>query len=54
MAIKFANVEPESEGKPKRADASLPEREPDVDALKESVDPELPQAKPAPKKRGRK
>ncbi len=57
MAIKFVNIEPEGHPKPKRsrqADAPAPSREPDAGALKEPVDPELPHAKPAPKKRGRK
>ncbi len=57
MAIKFVDVESEDAGKPKRskqADAPPPTREPDAEALKASVDPELPFAKPAPKKRGRK
>ena len=56
MAIKSVDIEPEG-GKPKRsekADAPRPEREPDAEALKEGVDPELPQAKPALKRRGRK
>ena len=57
MAIKFVDIEPEGDPKPKRsrqADAPAPGREPDAEALKRSVDPELPHAKPAPKKRGRK
>ncbi len=57
MAIKFVDVEPEDAGKPKRsekADAPPVKREPDAEALETSVDPELPFAKPAPKKRGRK
>ena len=57
MAIKFVDIEPEDAGKSKRSDnASVPppEREPDADALKPSVEPELPHAKPKPKKRGRK
>ena len=55
MAIKFVDIEPEG-GKPKRsekADAPPPEREPDAEALKEGVDPELPHAEPTPKRRGR-
>lgn len=57
MVIKFVDKEPENAGGPKRsekADAPPPEREPDAEALKGSVDPELPHAKPVPKKRGRK
>ena len=57
MAIKFVDIEPEDTGRPKRsekADAPPAKREPDAEALKPSVDPELPHAKPAPKKRGRK
>ena len=57
MAIKFVDKEPEGEGKPKRAkqsDAPPVAREPDAEALKESVDPELSHPKPGPKKRGRK
>lgn len=55
MAIKFVDKEPKGELKRSgKADAPPPEREPDAEALKESVDPELPHAKPAPKKRGRK
>ncbi len=56
MAIKFVDVEPD-DGKPKtskKADAPTVKREPDAEALETSVDPELPFAKPAPKKRGRK
>ena len=53
MAIKFVDVEPEGD-KAKRADAPPVTREPDAKALKASVEPELPHAKPAPKKRGRK
>ena len=56
MAIKFVDKEPEGEGKPKRshkAEAPPTTREPDAEALKASISPELPFAKPAPKKRGR-
>lgn len=56
MAIKFVDEEPEGD-KPKRAktaDAPPVVREPDAEALKESVDPELSHPKPGPKKRGRK
>ena len=57
MAIKFVNVEPEDAGKPKRsekADAPAVKREPDAEALNPSIDPELPHAKPKPKRRQRK
>ncbi len=57
MAIKFVDKEPDDAGKPKRsekADAPAVKREPDAEALEASVDPELPFAKPTPKKRGRK
>ncbi len=57
MAIKFVDIEPEYAGRPKRskqADASPTTCEPDAEALKASIAPELPFAKPAPKKRGRK
>jgi hypothetical protein len=57
MAIKFVDIEPGDAGKPKRsekAEAPPVKREPDAEALEESVDPELPHTKPAPKKRGRK
>ncbi len=57
MAIKFVDVEPENVGKPKRsekADAPVVKREPDAEALNPSVDPELPHARPKPKRRQRK
>ncbi len=57
MAIKFVDTKPEDMGKPKRsekADAPAVKREPDADALNPSVDPELPHAKPKPKRRQRK
>ncbi len=57
MVIKFVDKEPEGEGKPKRAkqsDAPAVAREPDAEALGESVVPELPHPKPASRKRGRK
>ncbi len=51
MAIKFVDVEPEDAGKPKKkADAPAVKREPDAEALEPSMDPELPHAKPKPKK----
>ena len=57
-ALRFGqDVEHDGEGKPKRsekADAPPVAREPDAEALKESVDPELSHSKPAPKKCGRK
>ena len=52
MAIKFVDKEPESPGKSRKADA--PSVEPDAEALKNSVEPELSHPKPEPKKRGRK
>ncbi|WP_165359729.1 hypothetical protein [Lichenibacterium minor] len=56
MAIKFVDIDSEDGGKPKRAEkAEAPvTREPDAEALKDSVNPELPHAKPKRKKRGRK
>ncbi len=57
MAIKFVDVEPENVGKPRRsdkADAPVVKREPDAEALNPSVDPELPHARPKPKRRQRK
>ncbi len=57
MAIKFVDIEPEDADRPKRskqAEAPPTKREPDAEALEASVEPELPFAKPAPKKRGRK
>ncbi len=55
MTIKFVDGEPEDASKPKKkADAPAVKREPDVEALEPSVDPELPHAKPKPKKRDRK
>ena len=56
MAIKFVDKEPEDAGKQKRsakADAPSATREPDAEALETSIEPKLPYAKPAPKKRGR-
>ena len=53
MAIKFVDKEPEGD-KSKKAAAAPVKREPDAEALDASVEPELPHAKPAPKKRGRK
>ena len=57
MAIRFVDIEPGDLGKPKRsekADAPAVKRESDAEALKASMEPELPHAKPAPKKRRRK
>ncbi len=56
-AIEVVDKGPEDGGKPKRsekADAPPVAREPDAEALKGSVDPELPHAESAPKKRGKK
>ena len=52
-AIKFVDKEPEGRSS-KKADALPVEREPDSDALKASVETELPHSKPTQKKRGRK
>ncbi len=57
VELRIADVEPEDSGKPKRskqADAPPVALEPDAEALEASVEPELPFARPAPKKRGRK
>lgn len=56
MATRFVDKQPDDAGKLKRsekADTPPPEREPDAEALTESVDPELPHAKPAPKQHRR-
>lgn len=53
MAIKLVDIEPEGD-RSKKADAPPVKREPDAEALKDGVDPELPHAKPESKKRGRK
>ena len=50
MAIKFVEKKPEDAGKPKKSektDAPAAKREPDAEALEESVDPELSHPKPA-------
>lgn len=55
MAIKFVDIEPEGEGKPKRSEkTSAPQAKVDVPAAEEPGASPLPYAKPAPKKRGRK
>ena len=57
MAIKFVDVEPENVGNPKRsekADVPVLKRDPDAEALNPSVDPELPHARPKPKRLQRK
>jgi hypothetical protein len=55
MAIKFVDIEPEGEGKPKRSEkAAVPQARGDVSAVDRPGVSPLPYAKPAPKKRGRK
>ena len=53
MVIKFVDIEPGEGDRSKKADAPSGKREPDAEALKSSVEPELPHSKPEPKKRGK-
>ena len=52
MTIKFVDKQPEGD-RSKRTNAPSVKREPDAEALKMSVETELPHPKPTPKKRGR-
>jgi hypothetical protein len=57
MAIKYVDIEPEGEAKPKRTDKPRPRPEPvaeDGAATAPSGAPDLTHAKPTPKPRGRK
>jgi hypothetical protein len=54
MAIKFVDIEPEGEGKPKRSEkVTAPQAKVDVPAAERSGVSPLPYAKAAPKKWGR-
>ena len=57
MAIKYVDIEPEGEAKPKRIDRPKPRPEPvadDAGPMPPAEAPELTHAKPTPKPRGRK